>query len=355
MSEFQESGERTEAPTPKRRRDARRKGQVARSQELNSFIILTVGTLLLAGLHPRVIEGIERVFVQFFQTAPESLVHGNMTNIALIAFRLFFPIVTPLFLGVIASGLLVNAGQVGFHVTADALSPKFDRINPINGLKRLLSWRSVFEALKGCVKIGVIGFLIYKALLPAVNGVLSLSLSSSPDIIGTLVKMCLGIALRALIVMAVVAGLDYAFQFWQHEKSIRMTLRELRDELKETEGDPMVRERIRSIQREMSRRRMMEAVKTADVVVTNPTTLAVAITYKADFPAPKIVGKGKRRLAEKIRRIAEEFRVPVVENRPLAWALYTSCKVGGFVPVHLYRAVAEVLAYVYSLKNGRRS
>jgi flagellar biosynthetic protein FlhB len=351
MAEIQDSAERTEAPTPKKRRDTREKGKVARSQELNSLIILSAGTLIILGFHPFVIGSIERIFFLFFRTSPQHVDLVNIRSVALAMFVSFLPIVTPFFLGIIAAGLLVNIGQVGFHFTANVLSPDLERINPISGLKRILSWRTIFEVLKGVIKIGVIGLVAYSVLKPAVTKILSLPLSSHPDLVGMLLKVGVGIALRALLVMVVIAGLDYAFQFWQHEKSIRMSLRELRDELKETEGDPLVRERVRSIQREIARRRMLENVKTADVVLTNPTTLAVALKYKPGSHAPEVVAKGRRYLAEKIRRIAEDFKVPIIENRPLAWALYKSCKIGEHIPVHLYRAVAEILAYVYSLKK----
>ncbi len=353
MAELQDSSERTEAPTPKKRREAREKGQVARSQELNSFMILLAGTLIITGFHPCVVKGIRKVFVQAYMTQPETIEPGNMANVAATLFGSFLPIVAPFFIGIIAAGLLVNVGQVGFHITPSVLTLKFDKVNPVNGLKRILSWRSVFEALKGLIKVGLIGFVAYKVYRPAVNSILALSLNEHPDLIGMCVRVGGGIALRALLVMVVIAGLDYAFQSWQHQKSIRMTLRELRDELKETEGDPLVRERIRSIQREMLRRRMMEAVKTADVVVTNPMALAIALEYKQESQVPKVVAKGRKHLAEKIKKTAREFNVPVLENKPLAWALFKSCKVGDFIPVHLYRAVAEILAYVYSLKSRR--
>ncbi len=354
MPERNESAERTESATPKRRREAREEGQVARSQEVNSFVILTAGTLITIGFHSYVIEGIEKVFVQSFNLSPSYIEPGNMSRIAMNLFMWFCPIVAPFFLGIIGVGFLVNVGQVGFHISPKALSPKFDKLNPVNGLKRILSWRAVLEACKSAMKIGVIGFISYKVFRPAINDIMALSLGSSPDIVGTIIRIGGSIVLRALIVMIVVAALDYAFQFWQHEKSIKMTLREVRDELKETEGDPLVRQKMKSIQREMARRRMMEAVKEADVVITNPTSIAVALKYKPEFHAPKIIAKGRKHLAERIRKIAVDARVPVVENKPLAWALFESCKIGELVPVHLYKAVAEILAYVFSLKNKVR-
>ncbi len=354
MADRDDAAERTESPTPKRRREARKRGQVARSQEVNSLIILTAGTLLILGFHKHVFNSISGIFRGIFAISPEFVQAGNITGLGVKMFFWFFPIVLPFFIGIIGAGLLANIGQVGFQISTEAFSPKLDRINPVSGFKRIFSWRAVMEAAKGLVKICIIGFVAYKALKPAVNGILALSVSSRPDIIGLSLQVGFSIAVRALIIMVIVAVLDYAFQYWQHEKSIRMTLKELRDELKETEGDPLVRERIKSIQREMARRRMMEDVKKADVVITNPTSLAVALAYSMEHQAPKVVAKGRRHLAEKIKEKAREFNVPIVENKPLARTLYKVCKVGESVPVNLYRAVAEILAYVYSLKSRKR-
>ncbi|MBN1164114.1 MAG: flagellar biosynthesis protein FlhB [Candidatus Krumholzibacteriota bacterium] len=351
MADSDQAAEKTERATPKRRKEARGKGQVAKSQEINSFIILTAGTLIIFSFHGYIVRSILHVFARAFSVSPECVEAGNISNLGWEIFYSFFPIVSPFFIGIVAAGLMANLGQVGFHVTPDVLSPKFDKLNPVNGLKRILSWRSVVEASKGLVKIGIIGFVAYQAIRPAINQILSLSLSSQPDLIGLSLKVGLNIMLRVLVVMVVVAALDYAFQYWQHEKSIRMSLRELRDELKETEGDPLVRERIKSIQREMARRRMMEDVKKADVVLTNPTLLAVALTYNPQLQAPKVVAKGRYHLAERIKKVAREFNVPVMENKPLARALYKACQVGEAVPVTLYQAVAEILAYVYSFKK----
>ncbi|MBN2071851.1 MAG: flagellar biosynthesis protein FlhB [Candidatus Krumholzibacteriota bacterium] len=354
MAENSDGAERTEDPTPKRRKSAREKGQVARSQEVNSLVILTTGAMLILGFHNYVILAIEKLFIRSFNTSPASIEAGNITMLAAETLYSYVPIVAPFFIGIILAGLFANLSQVGFHFSSTALAPKFERINPLEGFKKIFSWKTVFEALKNIIKIGVIALVAYKVLKPSVGEIIALSGSTQPDLVGVYLKVGLGVVIRALLVMIIVAGFDYAFQRWQHEKSIKMTLKELRDELKETEGDPLVKERIRGIQREMARRRMMEDVKTADVVVTNPTSLAVAMKYSPGLNAPKVVAKGQKILADRIKKIAREFKVPVIENKPLARALYKSCKVGGLVPVHLYKAVAEILAYVYSLRNRKR-
>jgi len=351
LAEYQEAAERSQEPTPKRRKDAREKGQVARSQEVNTFVVLLAGVIVLVFMHRYFIEGIEGIFLVSFNTSLSYLEPQSVQGFAYGIWKRFFPILAPLFIGVMVSGLAANLAQVGFHLTTEQLSPKFDRINPVSGLKRIFSWRSVFEALKSVVKIGVMGIVIYYAVRPALNSIASLPLGGPQSVISELVRVGSIIALRALMVMAALAVLDYGFQYWQHEKSLRMTIRELKDELKETEGDPLVKERIKSIQRDITRKRMLEAVKNADVVITNPVHLAVAIQYRKEFQAPKVVAKGKKYLAEKIKKMARKYNIPIVENRPLAWALYKSCKVGSFIPIELYKAVAEVLAYVYSLKN----
>ena len=353
MAEFQEAAEKSQEPTPKRRKDAREKGQVVRSQELNSFVILLAGVLILSSMHNFMLDRIERFFALSFNTSTSFLEPSSIQNFASSVFKRFVPILAPIFIGVVAGGLLVNIGQVGFNVSSENLKMKFDRINPISGFKKIFSWRSLFEMLKSIIKLGVMSFVIYTAVKPSVNSIISLPVSNVSYLVPELVRIGSIIALRALIVMAVLAVMDYGFQYWQHEKSLRMTIRELKDELKETEGDPLVKERLRSIQRDITRKRMLEAVKKADVVITNPTYLAVAVQYTKEFQAPKVVAKGKKHLAEKIRKIAVQHGIPIVENKPLAWALYKSCKVGGFIPVELYKAVAEILAYVYSLKNKR--
>ncbi|OQX86240.1 MAG: flagellar biosynthesis protein FlhB [Candidatus Latescibacteria bacterium 4484_7] len=353
VAEFQEAAEKSQEPTPKRRKDAREKGQVVRSQELNSFVILLAGVLILSSMHNFMLDRIERFFALSFNTSTSFLEPSSIQNFASSVFKRFVPILAPIFIGVVAGGLLVNIGQVGFNVSSENLKMKFDRINPISGFKKIFSWRSLFEMLKSIIKLGVMSFVIYTAVKPSVNSIISLPVSNVSYLVPELVRIGSIIALRALIVMAVLAVMDYGFQYWQHEKSLRMTIRELKDELKETEGDPLVKERLRSIQRDITRKRMLEAVKKADVVITNPTYLAVAVQYTKEFQAPKVVAKGKKHLAEKIRKIAVQHGIPIVENKPLAWALYKSCKVGGFIPVELYKAVAEILAYVYSLKNKR--
>jgi flagellar biosynthetic protein FlhB len=248
--------------------------------------------------------------------------------------------------------LAANLGQVGFHVVSDALVPKWEKINPVEGMKKIFSWKSVFETLKGSIKIGITGLIVYLTLKPAINRILSLPGGGTGSIMELTVESGLAILFRVLVVMVVVAIADYAFQFWQNEKKMRMTLREVRDELKETEGDPQIKQRIRNIQREMAARRMMDDVKKSSVVVTNPTTLAIALKYSSELAAPTVMAMGKNKLAERIRETAREHNVPVVENKPLAWALYKACEIGDAVPVHLYKAVAQILAYVYSLKGS---
>jgi len=351
MSSYDDSGERTEKPTEKRRRESREKGQVARSQEVNSFLIMMAGTLVILAFHSYILNGIERVFHNAFRIPPSMVEPGNIVNLASRTAGWFFPLVMPFFIAAIVAGLVANVGQVGFHIVSDSLTPKWEKINPVEGLKKIFSWKSVFETVKGAAKIGVTGLIVYMTLQPSINRILSLPESGTGSIIGITVQSGLNIMFRVLIVMIVVAVADYAFQFWQNDKKMRMTLREVRDELKDTEGDPQIKQRIRNIQREMAARRMMDDVKAASVVLTNPTTLAVALKYGAELDAPRVVAMGKNKLAERIRETARENRVPVIENKPLAWALYKSCEIGAAVPVHLYKAVAEILAYVYSLKG----
>ena len=257
-------------------------------------------------------------------------------------------------LAILAAGVCAHVAQFGFLFTTESLTPKMSRLSPINGLKRLFSLRSLVELAKSVLKVVTVGtaaFILIRSELHVVPG---LVLSSVVDILAftgwVAFKICLG-ACGALIILA---ALDYAYQRWEHEKNLRMTKQEVKDEYKQTEGDPKVKARIRSIQLETARRRMMEAVPEADVVITNPTHLAVALRFDGTkMAAPCVVAKGAGHVAERIKQIAAEHGVPIVENRPLARTLIKTVDIGASIPAELYKAVAQILAYVYRLKGIR--
>jgi len=345
--------EKTEKATVKRREKGRERGQVAKSVELNSAAIICLGFTTIYFLAP------------YLATQTQMLMSYTMANAPLIAtaeptfykafvdnLLKFFLIMGPLFvvLTVIAFG--ANVAQVGFRITPKAMEPKFEKLDLIKGLKRMFGMKSLVQLIRDVLKLLVVGFVAYKVISSEFEGFFQLADMTVPQVAGAMGKLSLELALKVGAVILVIAILDYVYQKYEFEKSIRMSRQDLKDEHKDTEGSPQNKSRVRQIQMQMARSRMMKAVPLADVVVTNPTHYAVALKYEQDgSSAPYVVAKGQRLIAQKIKEIAIENNIPIVEDRPLARALYKLCDVGQSIPANLYRAVAEVLAYVYRLKG----
>lgn len=347
--------ERTEKATPRKREKAREEGKVVRSIELNSAVILCLGMITLYFIGPLLVGQLQRVMVFLFNEAPHMAVNGDtIKEIFASTIMRFFAIMGPflVILAIIAYG--VNVLQVGMMFTGKPLEPKFDKLNLANGIKRLLSTRSLFELGRDTLKLILIAAVGYLSIKSQVHETFYLSDNSVAAFAGFMGKMALKTSLQIGAVMLFLALLDYGFQRYDFEKSIRMSKQEIKDELKDTEGLPQTKARIRHIQSEMSRKRMMREIPKADVIVTNPTQIAVALKYdQAKMDAPYVVAKGARLIAEKIKEIGREAGIPIVENKPLARALFSMCEIGSVIPADLYRAVAEVLAYVYRLKNEK--
>jgi flagellar biosynthetic protein FlhB len=349
--------DRTEKATPRRRRKSRQEGKVARSVELNSAVILCLGLTVIYMMGP-LLAGQMRQFMSYIFTEAPNMRLDVDSAVALFSNNIltFFTILGPILiiLSIIAYG--VNVMQVGFLVTTKPLEPKLDKLNIANGIKRLFSVRSVVEMIRDVIKITLIATVAYLSIKSNLPAFFSLSDNSVEFFAGTMGTMALKTALQIGVVILFLALLDYAFQKYEFEKKIRMSKQEIKEEMKETEGSPETRARVRQVQREMVRRRMMQEIPEADVVVTNPTHIAVALKYdQKKMEAPTVVAKGERLIAEKIKEIAREAGVPIVENRPLARALFSLCEIGSIVPAKLYKAVAEVLAYVYRLKDEKVS
>lgn len=346
--------ERTESPTPRRREEAKRRGQVARSREVPSAMVLLVGSgfLLLAGgalsrssmaLMREMLAGSAQISV----TAQEvpSLFMDLLVKCAWLA----GPMILLLVLVVVAS----NVAQFGLINASEALAPKWSRINPVEGLRRIISVQSLMELLKGLLKMGIVAWVLWRSIESEWEVLVSLGNTPAWNIGAEMAQGILRIGIRSGLVLAGLALLDYLYQRWEQERSLRMTKEEVKEEFKQREGDPKVRARIRQRQREMARRRMMAAVPKADVVITNPQHLAVALQYKRErMNAPTVVAKGAGYLAQKIKEVAMAHGVEIVENKPLAQVLYKSVEVGGQIPVELYKAVAEILAHVYRKRRG---
>lgn len=346
--------EKTEKPTAKKLAKSREKGQVPKSPEISTaFIILCAATVLLAG-GPWIFRSLMELMQGVFQNLGTlNLQGGSVRTFLGEIFVRFLIIMAPIMLSVIVVGVAANLIQVGFLFTLEPLTPKLSKFNPITGMKKFVSLRSLTELIKSFLKILYIGIIAWFVLRGELDYLPSLIHMSVAQIIGFIGVLSLKVMFYVSLAMMVLAIIDFTYQRWQHNKDLMMTKQEVKDEHKQSEGDPKVKSRIRQVQREMAARRMMAAIPDADVVITNPTHLAIAIKYDSkEMFAPQIVAKGAGLVAERIRAIAGENDVPVVENKPLAQALFKSTEVDDFVPAELFRAVAEVLAYVYRLKGN---
>lgn len=343
--------EKTEEPTPRRREEARKRGQVAKSREVAAVAVLSGGLLsfLLAGGF--VYTQLARTLVYFLGLPHRSLEFPEAWEVLLVGTKFAILALLPVVAVVSLASFLSLFLQVRGVVAWEALTPKPERLNPVEGFKHLFSLPSLVELVKSFLKLAIIGLVAYLVIHRDENRVLLLIGEPVENIAREIFDLSRTLVTKTLIALVALAVLDFLFQRWETERHLRMTRQELKEELKQTEGDPWVKARIRQIQRAMAQRRMMAEVPKADVVITNPQHLAVALKYElGEMPAPQIVAKGADLIAERIKEIAREHRVPIVENPPLARALY-QVEIGEFVPAELYQAVAEVLAYVYKLKG----
>ncbi len=349
----QDFQERTEKATSRRREKARERGKVAKSMELNSAAVIALGFLTLYMLGSHLAGQLQSLMRSIMANAPfvaasDPTFYGPFVD---NIFK-FFLMVGPIFAVLVVIAIGVNVAQIGFRITPKAMEPKFEKLNLVSGLKRLVSVRSLAMLVRDVLKLVVVGTVAYLAISYEFESFFKLADMTVPQVAAIMGKLALKLALIIGAVMLAIAVLDYLYQKYEFEKSIRMSRQELKDEHKETEGSPQVRSRVRQIQMQMARSRMMQAVPLADVVVTNPVHLAVALKYEqSESEAPMVVAKGQRRIAEQIKQIAREHDIPIVEDKPLAQALFKMCDVGQFIPAQLYRAVAEMLAYVYRLKG----
>lgn len=348
--------EKTEAPTPRKREELRRKGQVPISADFtNGFHFLTLFSLLAfsgSSLASRVAEFARMMWVTKLPAEDTLAWAFEVVKQAVVS---VIRIVAPVVLVGMGVGLFLGFLQSGFVVSFEKLKPKFDYVNPIHGLGRLLSLRTGMEFLKVSLKAGLGIFIAYTVLrgsLPVLSNLTEMEVSDALGVVGGLTRR-LGFTLGGLFLG--IGFFDLFYQRFEYERSIRMTKEEVKEEYKRTEGDPIIKSRIRSRQREIARRRMMQEVPKARVVVTNPVHIACALRYERGIMrAPVLVAKGKRLIAEKIKEIARQHGVPIVENKKVAWELFRSCDVGQEIPGFLYRAVAEILAFVYRLERKVR-
>jgi len=345
--------DKTEAPTPRRRQEARQEGQVARSVELNSALVLIASLILINFSGPSLVNHLREVAIHSFTVFPKHELTPGAVSADLARLLLETgTAIAPLLIGIAVVGFAGSAVQVGLVLSGKALQFKGERLNPISGIARMLSVRAGVELLKSVAKVLIVGYIVFSFLRTRYTDIQSLVGGDYLATCATIGQLTWGLLLRSGIALLVIAGLDYLFQRTQLEKQLRMTKQEVREDYKRTEGDPLVRSRIRAKQRELSRHRMMGDVPKADVVVTNPTRYAVALRYDAEAnDAPVVLAKGQRLIAQRIKEIAIEAGVPIVENMQLARALFASVEIGQEIPAELYQAVAEILAYVYKLSH----
>jgi len=346
--------ERTEKATGKKRADARKKGQVAISREISSTMILlaSLGIFYFAGswMFWNMSDLIGGIYQNIGTLSIDSVADASAFSIKIL-YRLL-ALLLPFLLPIAVVGFIANVMQIGFQISTEAMSLKLSKLDPISGMKRFVSLKSLVELGKSIIKILFVGGIAYLVVKGDLKEFPYLVQQEVGQIILFIAKVSLKLFFFVCLAMIVLAVLDYIYQRWQYEQDLKMTKQEVKDEFKQTYGDPKVKARIRGIQQEMARRRMMEAVPEADVVITNPTHLAIALKFDArEMIAPRVVAKGAGFVAERIREIAAENQIPIIEEKPLAQALFKMVEIGGYIPAELYRAVAEVLAYVYRLKG----
>ena len=351
-----DSGEKTEEPTPHKLREARKKGQISKSKDLTSALLVLISFNTLRSTGASIWERMTTISVEAYAYIPLQL------NVSMIGYLLknvlttFLMCVGPIFAANFLVALIVEALQTGFLVALESIKPKFNKLNPIEGAKKFFTLKHYVEFLKSVIKMIIVIIVIYTALKEEFYLVIiaqQLSLWQLMSVTGGIVMK---VVTRVVFAYLLIAIFDYMYQKYEYMKSMKMSKKEIKDEYKKLEGDPTIKQRQKEKARQMSQGRQMGAVPGADVVVTNPIYIAIAIQYEPNrMLAPKVLAKGKRLVADEIRQIAEENYIPIIENPALARQMYDLVEPGSFVPPHFYKVVAEILAFVYNLKKKRKS
>jgi len=347
--------EKTEEPTPKRIEDAKKEGNVPRSMDVNSFLTLTFAVVTTLFFFSFILERLKSIYIYYSSFIGDEITKKSVISFAIEAFKEMGLMILPIAVVTAIGGILAAVIQFGFIFTTKPLIPNLNKINPINGLKNLFSVKKLIEGAKIVLKVAVVFAIAFYFLLSFVKELQSVvMLDFVYQLLWLRDKAVILIAVLLLLFM-IFALADFVIVRFQYFKSLRMSKQEIKDEMKQMEGDPQIKARIRKLQMEIAKKRMMQEVPSADVVVTNPTHYAVALRYdKTKESAPRVIAKGINHLALRIKKIAVENGVQVVENPPLAKELYKSCEIDEEIPQKLYQAVAEVLAYVYkTAKKGK--
>ncbi|WP_048602484.1 flagellar biosynthesis protein FlhB [Rubeoparvulum massiliense] len=344
--------EKTEKATPQKRKESRKKGQVAKSAEIPSALIMLFVFLFLLMLG----SWFGGILLNVFHLSLDQLDDWDLSqkNLQVLMERNVWEtakVLLPIMGIALVAGLFGNYIQIGFLFTTEPLKVKLNRINPIEGAKRIFSKRALVELLKTLLKITMVGSVVALILWNERDSIFTLPYMPLWNVLGFVATLSVKLGIYVALLLLVLSIFDYAYQRYEYEKNLRMSKQDIKDEYKKTEGDPLVKSRIKERQRQMAMQRMMQEVPKADVIITNPTHFAVALQYQEEFGAPKVIAKGQDYIALKIKTIAKEHEIMVIENKPLARALYFRVELGEFIPEDLFQAVAEVLAYVYRVKG----
>ncbi len=347
--------DKTEKPTPKKRREAREEGQILQSKEINTVVILFCCFIGLNIFGNFMYIQLERFMINIFNeinNVDKILDQNNLFNNYLRVATNLIIIISPILAVAFMSSLIINYAQVGFLFTNKTLKIKLNRLNPIEGFKKIFSKRAFFELIKSILKIFLVGYIAYNFIYEQIYKIVQYPNMESFETFINFTNLTYTFAMKILSILFILSIIDYIFQWREHEKNLMMTKQEIKEEYKQTEGDPFIKGKIKERQRKIAMSRMMQDVAKADVIITNPTHYAVAIKYDKDsIDAPYVVAKGIDIIAENIKKTAKENNIPLVENILLARTLYNTIEIGDMITEDLYEAVAEILAYVYSLKD----
>lgn len=347
--------EKTEEATPKKKSEARKKGQIARSKDVGLAITMVTCTLVILLLSGMIVGNLKDTMVYFLQSGMlqdinEMSIKSIVLTVLMKAGLCILPVVVPIMI----AGIVASLMQTGFLLTGEPLKPKFSKLNPISGFKNMFSKKSFVDLLKNLAVVTVIGFIGFLYVRDNYDKILQISNTYLPSLGGQVQDLVVGIFFQVSVVLVIIAAADYFVQFKFHQKDLRMTKQEIKEEYKQMEGDPQIKSKIKQKQRERATRRMMASVADATVVITNPTHLSIALKYEeGNNEAPKVVAKGADLVALKIKEVAKENDVPIMENKPLARMIYEQVDIDREVPQEMYQAVAEILAMVYKLKNKK--
>lgn len=346
--------DKTEEATPKKKSESRNKGQIARSKDVSVAITMVICTLLISSLWGMLTSGFKDVLIYFLNFPMiKDFDNATISNLAITTVIKIGSYLLPFALPIMVGGIIASLLQTGFIITAEPLKPSFGKLNPLNGLKNMISKRSMVDLSKNLIIITIISIICYKYISGNYQSILGISNLYLPSLSDEVKNLVVGIFKQICIVLVIIAAIDYFLQVRMHNKEMRMTKQEIKDEYKQSEGDPKLKGKIKQRQRELGMKRMMQSVADATVVITNPTHLAIAIKYEEgkDMEAPKVVAKGADYVAFKIKSIAKENEVPVIENKPLARLMYDRVEIDEDIPQDLYQAVAEILVVVMKLKK----